>query len=89
MNSKINWTLKVDKNIYKEILKFPKKDTERIIEAIEFLANDPYFGDIEKIKGEINSWRRRVGSYRIFYDIYKEINVIEVTNIERRTSSTY
>lgn len=58
-----NWELKVDPRVYKEIKKFPKKYTEKIIEVIEFLALDPYIGDIQKIKGEENIWRRTSKTY--------------------------
>lgn len=40
-------------------------------------------------EAEENSWRRRVGNYRIFYKIYIATKVILVFRIERRTSSTY
>ena len=66
-----------------------KKDRKRIVKVLSELGFNPYNGNIEKIEGEKSSWRRRVGNYRIFYDIYKGIKIISVTNIERRTSSTY
>lgn len=41
------------------------------------------------MKGEENVWRRRVGSYRIFYEIMPEENTIHVFHAERRTTRTY
>ena len=84
-----NWELKIDKIIFKKLSRLPKKDVERIFVTIEFLAQNPYSGDIEKIKGEDNSWRRRVGNYRIFYDIKQDERIVQVTWVERRTSKTY
>ena len=75
--------------VYKEIAKFPESESGRILKAIENLPLDPYFGDIEKMKDETNTWRRRIGNYRIFYDIIFETGVIYVFHIERRTSKTY
>ncbi|MBI2024454.1 type II toxin-antitoxin system RelE/ParE family toxin [Candidatus Giovannonibacteria bacterium] len=50
---------------------------------------DPFFGDIQKMKGEKNTWRRRIGSYRLFYKIYSDKKIILVFRLERRTSKTY
>jgi mRNA-degrading endonuclease RelE of RelBE toxin-antitoxin system len=33
---------------------------------------DPFQGDIKRLKGQSAAWRRRVGSYRIIYDLYFE-----------------
>ena len=46
-------------------------------------------GDIEKMKGEINNWRKRIGNYRIFYEIIPKDKTIYVFHVERRASNTY
>ena len=89
MNSKVNWVLKIDPDVYKDLAKFPKDYAKKILEIVENLPSDPYFGDIEKIKNEKYLWRRRIGSYRIFYELYPEKNLIHVLWAERRTSKTY
>lgn len=89
MNSNINWGLRVRSKVFKDILKFPKPDQVQILAAIENLPLDPYVGDIEKIKGEEKTWRRRAGNYRIYYEIILEDKVVYVFNAERRTSSSY
>jgi len=53
------------------------------------LPSNPYRGDIEKMKGEENIWRRRIGAYRIFYEIIPKEKVIYVFRAERRTTKTY
>jgi len=89
MNSSKNWELKIDEVVYKELEKFPRKYAKKIIYTIESLPLDPYSGDIQKIKDEENTWRRRIGTYRIFYEINKTKRIINVFWVERRTSSTY
>ena len=64
-------------------------DAEKILSALEDFFSNPYFGDIEKIEGEENTWRRRVGNYRIIYDIDKNNKIISVRIISRRASNTY
>lgn len=84
-----NWVLEIDPEVSKILKRVPRKDTERIISTIENLVNNPYFGDIQKMRGEENVWRRRVGSYRIFYEVIQGEKVIHVFHVERRTTQTY
>ena len=90
MNSNVNWQLKIRDRIWKDVVKFSGKDQERITKVIEKeIILNPYSGDIEKMKGEENSWRRRVGVYRIFYEIITQEKIIYIFRVERRTSKTY
>lgn len=89
MSSSANWLLQVDPQVYKDIKKFPKKDVKRILEAIETLPINPYAGDIQKMSGEEDVWRRRVGEYRIFYEIIAMNKILHVFHVERRTTKTY
>jgi mRNA interferase RelE/StbE len=84
-----NWDLKIDPSVLKEFAKIPKKYVLALNFAIRNLPSDPYLGDIQKLKGEDEAWRRRVGSYRIFYKIKITEKVILVYKVERRGSNTY
>jgi len=53
------------------------------------MEENPFSGDIVRLKAQPAGWRRRVGSYRIFFDIYPEHFLVVVNGIERRTSKTY
>lgn len=83
------WELIIDKAVKKYLKRIPKKDVERIIAAIEELPVNPYTGDIDKMEGEEDAWRRRIGSYRIFYEIKTKQKIINVYDLNRRTSPTY
>ncbi len=85
----MSWALLIDPSARKFLEKVPKNQAGKIGSAIDGLSLDPYFGDIEKMSGEEDTWRRRVGSYRIFYKIFLPHNLIYVFKIKRRTSSTY
>ena len=84
-----NWQLRIRNKAAKRLKRFPRKDRERILSALEGLPRNPFAGDIEKMKGETYSWRRRIGSYRIFYEIIGDDKIIYIFHIERRTSKTY
>jgi len=54
------------------------------------MRDNPFSGDIVRLHApERSAWRRRVGSYRIFFDVYPDRQVVDVVDIDRRTSSTY
>jgi len=89
VNSNDTWILQIDPSITKSLKKIPRKDAKRILVVIENLPTNPYYGDIQKMKGETNVWRRRMGSYRLFYEIFIEEKIVHVFHVERRTSQTY
>ncbi len=89
MSSNESWDIKVVAAVYKALKKIPHGDRDAIVAVLETMPRNPFVGDIEKMKSEDYSWRRRVGSYRIFYDLYVDARVIHITDIKRRTSSTY
>ncbi|MEK7078324.1 MAG: type II toxin-antitoxin system RelE/ParE family toxin [Patescibacteria group bacterium] len=86
----MNWQIGVDDSARKYLKCIPKSDADRIAAVLEKIKiAGPYMGDIEKMKGQTNVWRRRVGSYRIMYEIYLGKRIVYVIEIERRTSKTY
>lgn len=89
MNSNTNWVLQIDQDVLKNLKKFPQKDCQRVVMAIQSLSTNPFAGDIQKMQGEKNVWRRRVGSYRFFYEVLSEEKVIHVFRAERSTTQTY
>jgi mRNA-degrading endonuclease RelE of RelBE toxin-antitoxin system len=89
MNSSKNWHLEIRAKVLRTVARFPKKDRDRIIQVLEMLPNDPFTGDVEKMVGEINVWRRRVGAYRIFYELRATERIVYVYTVKRRTSKTY
>lgn len=89
MNSNKNWELKIRSKVSKQLSKFPAKDREHITKTIGTLPFNLYLGDIEKIEGKENSWSRRIGSYRVFYEILPKEERIYVFWVERRTTKTY
>lgn len=89
MSSSKNWDSQIDQDVYKTLKRMPQCDAEAVLDVIRMLPINPYFGDIQKMKGEDNAWRRRAGSYRLFYRIKTKEKVIFVFHLERRTSKTY
>ena len=83
------WTITVAKPAQKQAERFPAKDQARIGAAVRSMADDPFSGDVLKLEGADNHWRRRVGSYRIFFAVDNTSKTVAVTAILRRSSKTY
>ena len=85
----MNWVLFLNIRIKKSVRRFPKKDRLRINEALAEMEGSPYTGDLVKVESEDNLWRRRVGAYRIKFQVREKEKVVYVYEISRRTSKTY
>lgn len=85
----MTWTIVVAKAAQKQLTKFPTKDQDRLAAALVAMNTDPFFGDIIKLEGESDGWRRRVGNYRIFFAVDRVTRTVSVHAIVRRTSTTY
>ncbi|MEK7516656.1 MAG: type II toxin-antitoxin system RelE/ParE family toxin [Patescibacteria group bacterium] len=89
MNSSGSWNLRIDSDVLKALQRIPRRDAGVLLEAIRLLPANPYFGDLQKMSGDDHVWRRRIGSYRIFYKLMAAGRIILVFRLERRTSKTY
>jgi len=83
------WNLELTGPAQKDFQRLPPRDQGRVKAALLATQEDPFRGDIKRLKGQSTAWRRRVGSYRIIYDLYFEQRLIVVAGILRRTSTTY
>ena len=88
MTSFEDWVLLVEPKVAKVSKKFPRKDREYISTAVAEMRLNPYTGDFTKLEGN-NVWRRRVGSYRIFFEVDQVARTIIIFRIRRRGSNTY
>ncbi len=89
MNSSNDWRVDTAKKVDKFLQSIPLADHERLISAFDDFVHNPWHGDIVKLKGEPNSWRRRVGNYRIFYTIHQDQHAVWIGEVDRRTTTTY
>lgn len=83
----MNWEVRVTKPAQKSLKKILGGYRILITRVLEELEVFPFRGDIQKLGPA--TWRRRVASYRIFFDVYYEDRIIVVTAITHRQSNTY
>jgi mRNA interferase RelE/StbE len=76
----------INKKVLKSLDKIPVVYLSNIKEAVNNLANNPRpFGSV-KLLGFENTYRIRIGIYRIIYTIEDEILTVEVVKIDHRSS---
>ena len=85
----MQWRVNLRKKLEKQIARAPVKDRRRLYAALLDLHEDPFAGDVVKIEGEVSTFRRRVGSWRIIFDVNKDSLIVDVLSVRRRTSNTY
>jgi mRNA-degrading endonuclease RelE of RelBE toxin-antitoxin system len=84
------WSVSLQKPALKNVARAPKPERARLFAAIERMHAEPTAGDcLELAKQPVRAYRRRVGNWRIFFDLYPERHLAVVTAIERRTTTTY
>ena len=86
----MNWDYLLSSSAQRALRSVPAQDRDRINEALNDMKADPFIGDIARMKGKYQgSFRRRVGSWRIIFEIDSKKRLILIHNILRRTSTTY
>lgn len=68
----------------KELKKLPTQFIKKIIEVIEGLQLEPLPKGVKKLTGSENSFRIRVGNYRVVYNLYQKKVIIEIIRVRHR-----
>ena len=85
----MTWTLILANRARKEFARAPAKSQRLLRTALEEMTKNPFSGDIIRLTAERATWRRRVGSYRLFFDVDPGQRRVDIVDIARRTSTTY
>ncbi|MGB3757889.1 MAG: type II toxin-antitoxin system RelE/ParE family toxin [Rivularia sp. (in: cyanobacteria)] len=69
----------------KQFQKLPLDVQERIQTKINELVIEPRPNGVKKLQGEENSYRIRVGDYRVIYDIFDDTLLVTVIRVKHRS----
>jgi len=83
------WVLRVSKPAQKSVQRAPRPERERLVQALGDMQQNPFTGDVVHLTNQPSAFRRRVGDWRIFFDANPDTRIVDVTTIERRTTTTY
>jgi mRNA interferase RelE/StbE len=72
------------KSTRKDLRKLPASTGERIVEAVEDLAENLFPRGVEKLTGSQRAYRIRLGDYRVVYEVVIELKLIEIQRVRHR-----
>ena len=78
----MSYKVLIERNVLKEVRKFPRHDIEKIKEVLNKLPDFPESLDVKKLAGARNIYRIRVGDYRILVEL--ELHNLKVFSILHR-----
>ena len=80
-----SWRIsKVANNARRTLEAFDLQAQERILLALEKLQDDPFAGDVKKVKGKEDLYRLRIESLRIYFRLDRSSRSIEIALIDKR-----
>ncbi|MFZ5532946.1 MAG: type II toxin-antitoxin system RelE family toxin [Pseudomonadota bacterium] len=79
----MTYAVRIKRSAAKALEAIARADRQRLIEAIDRLADNPAAGSV--LKGELSGLRRvRVGDHRIVYEVHDDQLVVLVVRIGHR-----
>jgi len=81
------YKLKLHRDIEKQLSRIPKKQRERLVEAMRSLSVEARPHGCQHLQDELI--RIREGQYRIIYAVFDDEVVVVVCKVTRRTEKTY
>ncbi|RCJ24936.1 addiction module toxin RelE [Nostoc sp. ATCC 43529] len=79
------YEVKFTKGARKMFIKLSQELQDRIQTKIDDLAIEPRPNGVKKLQGEENSYRIRVGDYRVIYDIFDDVLLVSVVDVGHRS----
>ena len=83
------YTIQLEKSAAKQLSKLEKGIQTKIAAKIDELAGNPRPHGYKKLVDESGTCRIKVGGYRILYDIFDKVLIINVIAIAKRDERTY
>jgi mRNA interferase RelE/StbE len=68
----------------KEVKRLDRSVVPRVVEAIGRLAENPFPQGCRKLKGSGDTYRIRVGDYRVVYEVVESRLIIEIVRVRHR-----
>lgn len=79
-----SYQIKIKSSASRELERLPRTTIPKIVAAIKELAENPFPQGVKKLTGFDRTYRIRIGEYRILYNMYDDILVIEIIRIRHR-----
>ena len=79
----MSYSIRIRRSAARELGRVPRRERERLIEAIDALAEHPLSGNA--LKGGLRGLRRiRAGDYRVVYEVQEDALIVLVVRAAHR-----
>ena len=78
------YQLEMSPRASRDLKKLPTRVQERLKDHIDALAHAPRPSGVVKLGGEVDTYRIRVGDYRVLYEVHDQVLVVIVLTIADR-----
>ncbi|MFQ3168231.1 MAG: mRNA interferase RelE/StbE [Limisphaerales bacterium] len=79
-----SYRLEWRKSTKKDLRQIAPIEVERIVRAANDLAINPFPLNCKKLANSTRAYRVRVGDYRIIYEVFSDVLIVEVVRIAHR-----
>lgn len=77
----MKYTVSIKKSALKAIEELPKKIANNVSSSIRALTDEPRPANCKKLKGVADTYRIRIGDYRVLYTVDDRIVTVEVIKV--------
>jgi mRNA interferase RelE/StbE len=77
----VSYTVEFRPAARRDLKALPREILQRISRKIDSLTDNPRPSGVEKLSGSENSYRVRVGDYRILYEIQDEVLLVIIVRV--------
>lgn len=87
-----DYTVLIDERLERDLDDIPDRIVERLLAVLEEFEKDPFRPrakfDVKPLKGfPADSYRLRLGDYRVLYSVDKETKKVMITSIRQRSTA--
>ena len=85
------FSIVLDDSIKKDLERVPNQMVKRFIHLAIQLQRDPFRrrpgADVQRLKGDSDTFRARLGDYRVLYLVDMDSNVVQITAVTHRRAA--
>jgi len=82
----LKFEVRLSKRAHRELLSVEPIVRSRFIQRLEELGEDPFPRGVAKLQGRSDTYRVRVGDYRILYEVLTKERLVLIDKIDYRSS---
>jgi len=85
----MKWGLAITSRAKRQLRRLSAPELNDVNHEFSEMCYDPFKGDVKFLRGLDGALRRRIGDWRVLYELDQEHKVIVITAVKRRGSNTY